>query len=265
MPDQSKYTSKLSSSNVLIIGGSSGIGFCVAEASLEHGAHICISSSNSERVQRAVSLLQERYPSYKANVHGLTVDLSDAEKLEGELKGLCDGAVEKFGGQKMDHVVFTAGDGLAMIPLRDMNIRNIIQAGTVRFFAPLLLAKFLPDYVNNSYKSSYIITTGAVSEKPIADWSVIGSYAGGHHSMVRGLALSLKPIRVNGVSPGAVDTELWRMSEEEKERMMNSLAEKMATGRAGRPEDVAESYLGLMKDWNIDGSMISTNGGSLIM
>lgn len=149
MPDQSKYTSKLSSSNVLIIGGSSGIGFCVAEASLEHGAHICISSSNSERVQRAVSLLQERYPSYKANVHGLTVDLSDAEKLEGELKGLCDGAVEKFGGQKMDHVVFTAGDGLAMIPLRDMVSLLLIL---LFFLIRVPKLSFLPIYVHSNKK-----------------------------------------------------------------------------------------------------------------
>jgi NAD(P)-dependent dehydrogenase (short-subunit alcohol dehydrogenase family) len=145
-------------------------------------------------------------------------------------------------------------------------MKNITQAGQIRFFAPLLLAKFLPTYLKPSYKSSYTITTGAVSEKPIPNWSVIGSYAGGHHSMVRGLALDMRPIRVNGVSPGAVDTELWDShGEEQKEKIMQAMGSKMATGRVGRPEDVAETYLGILRDLNMDGSMIRTDGGGMLM
>lgn len=144
-------------------------------------------------------------------------------------------------------------------------MQNIVQAGQIRFFAPLLLAKFLPTYLKSSYTSSYTITTGTTSEKPVPDWSVVGSYAGGHHSMVRNLALDLKPIRVNGVSPGAVDTELWKMPAGEKEIIMKAVAEKMTTGRPGQPEDVAEAYLAIMKDMNMDGSVIRTDGGYMLM
>lgn len=55
------------------------------------------------------------------------------------------------------------------------------------------------------------------------------------------------------------------MSREEREKMMKSLGEKMATGRAGRPEDVAESYLAVLKDGNMTGSMVRTDGGGLFM
>lgn len=96
-------------------------------------------------------------------------------------------------------------------------------------------------------------------------WSVVGAYAGGLHSMVRNLALDLKPIRVNGVSPGAVDTELWKVEGEEKEWMMESVAAGMATGRVGRPEDVAECYLACLRDGNMDGSMVRTDGGHMVM
>lgn len=51
-------------------------------------------------------------------------------------------------------------------------------------------------YVQKSFKSSYTITTGGISEKPMPDWSVIAGYAGGLHSMVRNLALDLRPVRV---------------------------------------------------------------------
>lgn len=52
--------------------------------------------------------------------------------------------------------------------------------------------------------------------------------------MTRNLALDLKPIRVNLVSPGAIDTELWdHMGEERKEKIFNSISAKVPTGKIG--------------------------------
>jgi NAD(P)-dependent dehydrogenase (short-subunit alcohol dehydrogenase family) len=268
MSDSTKYTSKLANTRILVIGGSSGIGFTVAEACVEHGAHVAISSSNPQRVESAVERIKKSYPSKASNVHGITVDLGKPETLETELENVLKNSLEKLGGGaggKLNHVIFTAGDALATIGLKDMTYEKIAAAGQIRFFAPLLLAKFLPEYMDKSYKSSYIITTGSISEKPMPNWSVIASFAGGAHSMVRNLALDLKPIRVNGVSPGVVNTELWKVSEEEREKMMKAMGEKLATGRAGMPEDVAESYVGIMKDGNMTGGMVRTDGGGLFM
>jgi NAD(P)-dependent dehydrogenase (short-subunit alcohol dehydrogenase family) len=260
--DQIKYTNKLLNSRVLVIGGSSGLGYGVAEAALEHGALIAISSSNESRVKSATDNLKKSYPSYVSNVHGLTVNLSNSDTLEQELDSILKRATETLGG-KLDHVVFTAADALAPMKLSDMTVERIHKAGTIRWLAPLLLAKYLPTYLNASYRSSYTITTGAISEKPIPDWSVIASYAGGHHSMVRNLALELKPIRVNGVSPGVVDTTLWTMSEEEKAKFFEHCKKGLLTGRVPTAEDVAESYIAIMKDWNMDASMVRSDGGSL--
>lgn len=120
MTDSTKYTSKLRNSRVLVIGGSSGIGFCVAEACVEHGAFVVVSSSNKDRVDKAVEKLKSSYPSAKERVYGLTVDLSKADTLETELKTLLEGTKAKLGGQKLDHIVYTAGDALAVIKLEDM-------------------------------------------------------------------------------------------------------------------------------------------------
>ena len=136
----------------------------------------------------------------------------------------------------------------------------------VRFFAPMLLGKLLPAHLRPEPQSSYTITTGAVSEHPIPDWSVFGSYAAGLHGLTRQLALDLKPLRVNLISPGAVETELWdELPKDKRAEMMKGFEAKMATGKVGRPEDVAESYLYCMRDENVTGSVISTNGGYLIM
>ena len=120
MPDQTKYTTKLAGSRVLIIGGSSGIGFGAAEACVENGALVAISSSNPDRISKAVARLQEAYPSASKRIWGLKVDLGNQETLESELKGLLENAVETMGGEKLDHVVYTAGDALAQIGLADM-------------------------------------------------------------------------------------------------------------------------------------------------
>lgn len=121
MTDATKYTSKLHNARILIIGGSSGIGFCVAEACLESGAaNVAIASSNRDRLGRAVASLKASYPSASHKVFGAPVDLSNAETLEGELKTLLDATAEGMGGAKLDHVVFTAGDALAVGGLEDM-------------------------------------------------------------------------------------------------------------------------------------------------
>jgi NAD(P)-dependent dehydrogenase (short-subunit alcohol dehydrogenase family) len=120
MPDLIKYLSKLHQSRVLVIGGSSGIGYCVAEACVEHGAIVTVSSSNKERVGKAVERLKESYPSATERIFGVPVDLLSPDSLEDELKTLLESTKEKLEGQKLDHVVFTAGNAIPTIMLEDM-------------------------------------------------------------------------------------------------------------------------------------------------
>ncbi|EOD50814.1 putative short chain dehydrogenase reductase family protein [Neofusicoccum parvum UCRNP2] len=262
MTDQRKYTSKLVDKHVLIIGGSSGIGYGVAEASLEHGARVTISSSNPSRLASAVQRLSAAYPSAAAGgrIESAVCDLGDGATLEANVAALFAGL-----SSRLDHVVFSAGDALATMPLADATVERMTKAGTVRFYAPLICAREAAKRLPRSADASFAITSGAVAERPMPGWAVVGSFAAGHFSMTRALALEMKPVRVNCVAPGAVDTGLWRMPAEEKEMMMKGLEQKMPTGRVGRVEDVAESFLYLMKDGNVTGSVISTNGGALLV
>lgn len=219
-----------------------------------------LSSSNPSRVQDAVARLQKSYPSAATRVEGHAANLADEATLEDNIKGL----FEKAG--KLNHVVFTAGDALATISIHDATLPQIKQAGMVRFFAPILVAKYAAKYLENSNASSITFTTGSVSERPIPGWSVVNGYATGIQGTTRALALDLKPIRVNVVSPGVVDTELWAgVPADAKEGMFAEYAKKMTTGAVGQVVDVTESYLYAMKDRNLSGSMISTNGGALLM
>ncbi|PNS18049.1 hypothetical protein CAC42_4008 [Sphaceloma murrayae] len=263
MSDSRKYTSKLEGKRILVIGGSSGIGYGVAEASLEYGAHVAISSSSQSRIDTAVASLIESYPSAKPRISGYAYSMGDQASLEANIVSLLDKATANA---KLDHVVWTAGDQLAIAPLAELSLDSVIQAGMVRYFGPLMLGKHAPKYLSPGPASSITLTTGAVSEKPIAGWTAPGGFATALHGLNRGLALDLKPIRVNLVSPGAVDTGLWdTMTPEEKEKMMKYFGEKSTTGRVGQVVDVAEAFLYAMKDGNVTGSLISTNSGSLLI
>lgn len=59
-----------------------------------------------------------------------------------------------------------------------------------------------------------------------------------------------------------METELWSaLPKEQAEAMIKSISEKVPTKRVGQPEDVAESYLYLMRDTNVTGVNIATNSG----
>jgi NAD(P)-dependent dehydrogenase (short-subunit alcohol dehydrogenase family) len=258
-----KYTTKLAGTNVLVIGGTSGLGFGLAEALVEHDvAHLFLSSSSEAKISKSIDRLKTAYPDNKTSIKGLVCNLADEATLESN--------VEKLFAQidgKLDHIVFTAGDALAPSPLSDVTLASAKKCGMVRFFAPIFVAKYGVPHINPGPASSITLTTGSAAEKPHSNWTVVSSFASGLFGMTRGLALDLKPLRVNLVSPGAVDTELWDGSydAETKAAALKEFGKRMATGVAGSVEDVVESYLYAMKDKNVTGTVIRTDGGVFIM
>jgi len=126
--NQTKFTSKLHGKKVLILGGTSGIGFAVAEGALEFGAHVIVSSSTSDKVENAQKRLKEAYPDYADRVSGKTCDLSNPETLEANLRALLD-----FAGKSINHIIHTAGDRLKITPVRDVTAEILQTTSIVRF------------------------------------------------------------------------------------------------------------------------------------
>jgi NAD(P)-dependent dehydrogenase (short-subunit alcohol dehydrogenase family) len=58
-----KFIHKLQGKRVLIFGGTSGIGYAVAEGCIEHGSAVIISGSNAAKLQTTVERLKSSYPS----------------------------------------------------------------------------------------------------------------------------------------------------------------------------------------------------------
>lgn len=262
-----KYTNKLAGQRVLILGGTSGIGFGVAEAALEHGANLVISGSKQSKLDKTVERLKEAYPTQtqKQTIATHVCDLSDAANLDANFEALFQAAT--VGGTvKLNHVVTTAGDALQLPPLTGITADVVQTSMNVRFVAPAVMAKYIPKYVENSPASSFTMTGGVRGRKPAPGWSLATAVSCAAEGLARGLALDLKPIRVNVVSPGAVHTELFSgFPKEQLDVMLQMFKEGSTTDTVGRPEDLAESYIYLMKDQFVTGSVIESNGGALLV
>ncbi|KAL4983297.1 hypothetical protein BDW68DRAFT_169247 [Aspergillus falconensis] len=82
------------------------------------------------------------------------------------------------------------------------------------------------------------------------NWSLINGFMTGLVGATRNLALDLKPLRVNIVSPGAVATPLWG-----EQGVPEGVAANTLTGKVGTVDEVAEAYIYLMKDFKCDGGL----------
>ncbi|KAI0594736.1 hypothetical protein F4775DRAFT_572808 [Biscogniauxia sp. FL1348] len=244
--------------NILVIGGSSGIGAAVAKLAAAEGVHVSIASSNPARVQKAIANIKAAIPD--AEIAGYTCDVNH-DDVESNLEQLF-ADVTLAAESQLDHVVYTA-TSLDVRPVTEVSagyLRSSVQFGYV---VPFLIAKLATRYMKPSYSSSIIFTTGRLAEKPMHGAAVVSGWASSLYGTTRGLALDLAPIRVNLVSPGATDTDLLG-SGEQRAASVQKMAEESVLGKIGRPEEVAEAYVYLMKDTNSTGTCVRTNGGVLL-
>ena len=261
-----KYVRQLCGQRILIIGGTSGIGYAVAEAALEHRALVTIVGSNPTKLEKAMTALKASYPletESEEALQGLTCDLADASQLDTNIQQVLKVAASDDG---LNHVVITAADMTPPPPsLADITVESFQRTGTIRFLAPLIVAKHLSRFMKGSATNSLTLTSGAHARKPDPGWTAIAAYCGAVESMAKGLAIDLKPIRVNVVAPGAVLTEVVKdILGAGYDIAVQMARDKSLVGNAGSPENVAQAYLYLMKDAYNSGSVLETNGGMFL-
>ena len=232
---------------MVILGGSSGIGFAVAEQAAAHGAQIVIASRNAERVQKAIE-------PFGGNAQGHTLDLSDEQAVET--------LFAKLGA--FDHLVFTAGDSLHLHDLATTDLKQARRAFELRYWAVLAAVKYGSKNIRKG--GSAVLTTGVAGQRPQKGWVIAASVCGTIEALTRALALELAPIRVNAVSPGVVRTNLWQsMTVEEREHLYETVGNSLPVGRVGEPRDIAQAYLFLMQEGFCTGQTLVVDGGTVLV
>jgi NAD(P)-dependent dehydrogenase (short-subunit alcohol dehydrogenase family) len=121
-----KYN-KLANTRILIIGGSSGIGFYVAKGPLVYQAFAVITSSSEAKLSTKLSQLRSSFPSAASNISGHVCNLSSFDTLEKNLECLLQQA------GPFDHVVFTAGDAHNKTPIESMTLDHALACGKSAF------------------------------------------------------------------------------------------------------------------------------------
>lgn len=233
----------LQDSRVLVIGGSSGIGFAVARAALEQGARVTVASSDSAKVRRAVERL--------GGGSAATLDVTD------------EAGVQKFfaSAGTFDHIVFTAADWAQVdhSTFADIDLEAATTLFRVRFWGAMAVAKHGARHVTAG--GSITLTNGMAAHRPQKGMAIATAMAGAVEHLVLGLAVELAPVRVNGVCPGAIHTEAWDQVPAAFRGVQEARLAKQLLTRAGEPAEAAEAYLYLMRGSYTTGQVLRVEGG----
>ncbi|QRV80624.1 Enoyl-(Acyl carrier protein) reductase [Ceratobasidium sp. AG-Ba] len=233
----------LKGKKVVIIGGSSGIGRGIAAAALSNGASVVIASSNQSKVDAAVELLKKGATKDGATVSGEAVNITDFAALSKFLKKEAP----------FDHFVSTAGEPPSGFggsgPSADVDIRDKFKDTLdVRYWAVLNAANIIHKNQLIRPGGSFTMTIGTFQQRPIPGVGFFIGVSGAVETATRALAVDLKPLRVNTISPGFVLTELLdHFPKEVLEPIVESARQKSLVGHVGTPEEVAEAYIFAMK------------------
>jgi NAD(P)-dependent dehydrogenase (short-subunit alcohol dehydrogenase family) len=237
----------LSGKRVVILGGTSGIGFATAQAAQREGATVLVASSRQARVDRALATLA-------SGAEGRVVDLSDEAQLRAFF--------EQTGA--FDHLVYTAGESLQLQALDAMQIDQARGFVDVRFWGAFMAAKYGSPHIRPG--GSITLTNGIAGLRPRKGWTLAASICGAMEALTRALAIELAPIRVNAVCPGLVKTELWdNMEEADRAAMYGDAGQRLPVGRVGEPDDLAQAYLYLMREGFSTGQAIVVDGGGVLV
>ncbi|MEK5643282.1 short-chain dehydrogenase [Paenibacillus rhizosphaerae] len=232
---------------VVVLGGTSGIGFAAAEAAAREGASLVVVSSQKERVDRAVSRLPE-------GTQGYAVDITNEEQVRQFFSEIGE----------FDHLVFTAGDPLMVESLDATDVDTAQRWFNVRYWGAFMAAKYGSRNIRRG--GSITLTSGVAGVRPQKGFTVSASICGAVESLTRALAVELSSLRVNAVCFGLMRTELWDdIPEEQRNAMYEHTGKSLPVGRVGEPEDGAEAFLYLMREKYSTGQIIVVDGGSTLV
>ncbi|RLA55289.1 MAG: short chain dehydrogenase [Gammaproteobacteria bacterium] len=235
----------LSGQKVVVVGGSSGMGLGCAKAAVDAGAEVVIVSRNREKLTAAADKLGSQ-----AAVFSVDVQKEDeVQNLFAELGSL-------------DHLVVTAS-ATAGGPFLKMETAMAKNFFDTKFWGAYFCAKYAAP--NMSKSGSITFVSGVSSRRPMKGLAPAGACNGALESLSKALALELKPIRVNTISPGLVDTPLYdMMPEERRDGMFEATAKILPVGRIGQPEDIGNLAISLMSNGFISGTTLDIDGGNMI-
>jgi NAD(P)-dependent dehydrogenase (short-subunit alcohol dehydrogenase family) len=236
----------------IVTGASRGIGLAIAEALLDGGANVVLTSRHQEAADTAASSLgSDRAVGFGAHA------------TDEEAAAACVAfAIDSFG--SLDILVNNAGTNPAFGPVVDQDKGRFMKTLDVNLWAPAL-------WTGLAWRAWMAEHGGTIVNTASVGGMVVGGNLGVYHvskaaliHLTKHLALELAPtVRVNAVAPGVVRTRMAEVLWKEHE---DGVATATPLGRIGEPADVGAAIAFLASDeasW-ITGETLVIDGGQML-
>ncbi|MER6991788.1 glucose 1-dehydrogenase [Saccharopolyspora hirsuta] len=219
----------------LITGGTSGMGLATARRLLDEGAHVAITGRDQARLDAAVARLDAA-----DRVLAVRGDVASPADLDQLVR-----SVETWRGG-VSAVFANAGTGIFK-PSAEITEADFDRTVDVNFKGVFFtIQKALPLMRDGG---AIVINASWTLHRGLAAGSVYSASKAAVHNLARTLGADLAPrgIRVNSVSPGYIDTEMYRSLNTDPSSEARNSAE-VVLGSLGRAEDVAAAVAFLASD-----------------
>ncbi|KAK3602071.1 hypothetical protein CHS0354_014246 [Potamilus streckersoni] len=240
------YKSRFAGKIALVTGAGRGIGRGTAEALLEQGANVIALDIIQENLQS----LKSKYPEI-TTVH---VDLGNWKATKEIIESLptVDLLVNNAGVLRTGSILDTREEDINF--LLDVNLKGYLNVAQV-VARKLIAEKRCGTFVN---------VASVCANKPISKEGAYCISKAGVQMLTEVLACELGPqgIRVNGINPGGVNTDMGNIFGEEGKRW---LAERTPLRRVGEVSEIVNGILFLLSDESsyMNGHSLVVDGGLL--
>ncbi|MFI2259943.1 SDR family NAD(P)-dependent oxidoreductase [Streptomyces tubercidicus] len=220
---------------VLVTGGATGMGYAAAEQFLAEGAKVVITGRSEDKLKLAAERLAAA-----DRVLAVPTDVSKPAEVD----RLVSAVRERFG--HLDVVFANAGVGVFK-RIEEFTEEDVDYTVDVNFKGVFYtVQRSLPVLRDGS---SIVINASWTFHRGLVIGSLYAATKAAAANLAKTLAsdLSDRRIRVNSVSPGYIDTEMFRESVPTAEAREDS-AQQSVQKRVGTPEDVARTVAFLASD-----------------
>lgn len=227
---------------IIIAGGTSGIGLATAKLLAEKGASVIVTGRNEEKLAAV-----------RSTAPGITAISLDSTNAD---------ALKNFFAQTghFHHLILTLSSSKGGGPFATMNLTDLRAGFDGKFWPHLQTIQAALPWLDKN--GSITIITAASSTAKLPGTAGLAAINGALEIMVPILAKELKPLRINAVSPGVIDTDWWNfLNSEEKSAAFESYAQGIAVGRIGNPQDVSNLIKTVVHNSYINGAVLNVNGG----
>ncbi|MFN0094610.1 MAG: SDR family NAD(P)-dependent oxidoreductase [Dehalococcoidia bacterium] len=239
----------------VVTGSGKGIGRGIAIALAEAGASVAVAARRKDDIDEVVGQIQAR--------GGKAIAVPTDVNEPGAIEHLAQATTDAFGKLTIwvnNHGGNRDGKLVTLDDYEESEMEWMLHFNFVTAWkGAKTAAKLMPP------GSSIINITSGAGLNAAPRTGAYGAAKAAMNNMTQTMAVELAPkrIRVNGVAPGPVPTEIFTKTFPLDEAGLAAMGERLAVGRLGTPEDIAACVLWLVSpagSW-VTGQTIAVNGG----